>query len=199
MTATMKLFRLKLRINLRAAGQIVIKPKYFLITAVSAFMTMGLILWSLNLGLVQYILFQAPVSLSTKISFFLSVYKDTLTNYSSGYAMGIALFSILFGINLSLLIYVMKNRGFKLIPKKSGLSGLAFAIIGGGCIACGASIIAPILATLGAASSSLVLQLGAIFNWLAIIFISYSIYKLGSMCAILLGKVRTQQYNELKG
>jgi len=92
---------------------------------------------------------------------------------------------VLFGINLALLVFVLRNRGFKLIPKKSGLGGFAFAIIGGGCIARGTSIIAPLLATLGATSAPFVRDPGAIFNWLGSLLIAYSIYKLGAVCSYI--------------
>ncbi|MEX1059298.1 MAG: hypothetical protein WEC17_02615, partial [Candidatus Saccharimonadales bacterium] len=161
-------------------------PTYILIAFIGAFLVSGLIVWSLNLSLVKYIIFEAPLNFLQKIDFFFDAFRGIYSTYNSIQGTGIILFSVLFGINLALLVYVLRNRGFESIPKKSGLGGFAMAIIGGGCIACGTSIIAPIIATSGAASTAFLTELSAVLSWLGSILIAYSIYKLGAVCSYII-------------
>lgn len=177
---------LKLKISLRSALWVFRYPTYILIAFIGAFLVSGLIVWSLNLSLVKYIIFEAPLNFLQKIDFFSDAFRGIYSTYNSIQGTGIILFSILFGINLALLVYVLRNRGFESIPKKSGIGGFAAAIIGGGCIACGTSIIAPIIATSGAASTAFLTELSAILSWLGSILIAYSIYKLGAVCSYII-------------
>lgn len=180
-----KLWLMKLKISLLSASRIFARPQYILLVVFGAFLASGLILWSLNLSLVRYILFEAPLTLLQKLDFFFDVYKNLYTTYSGVQGTGIALFSLLFGINLALLVFVLKHRNIKSIPKKSGLGGFGLAIIGGGCIACGTSIITPIIATFGATSTTFLRDLSAILSWLGSMLIAYSIYKLGTVCSYI--------------
>ncbi len=182
---------LKLKISLRSALRVFRHPSYVFLAIFGSLFSSALILWSLNLSLVKYILFDAPLNIFQKLDFFFDVYKSIYSTYSGIQGTGIVVFSVLFGINLALLAYALKNRGFKSIPKKSGIGGFAVAIIGGGCIACGTSIIAPIIATFGATSTAFLTELSVILSWLGSILIAYSIYKLGLICSILLAKSKT--------
>ncbi|MBI2285326.1 hypothetical protein HYU82_00685 [Candidatus Saccharibacteria bacterium] len=182
---------LKLKVSLSSAFKVFRRPSYILLATFGVLLSSGLILWSLNLGLVKYILFEAPLNVLQKIDFFFDVYKGIYSTYSGIQGTGIVLFSVLFGVNIALLVYVYKNQGFKSIPKKSGIGGFAIAIIGGGCIACGTSIIAPIVATFGAASTAFLTELSVVLSWLGSLLIAYSIYKLGLICSILLAKSKT--------
>lgn len=173
----------KIRLKNSARGLLVFakKPHYIVFAAISSFLISGLIVWSLNFELVRYILLEAPISSADKIRFFWDTQLSIYTTYSSAQANGIILFSILFGINISLILYVLRNKSFKDIPKKSGGTGLLFAVLSGGCIACGTSILAPILITIGATSSIAVAQISLWINWLGSILVLYSIYKLGGV------------------
>ncbi len=157
------------------------KPKYIILAVISGFFVSGLVIWSLNFELMKYIVIDAPISLFSKLRFFWDVQTSIYTSYPSAQATGIALFGLLFGMNMSLIVYVVKNGFFKKIPKKSGSAGLFFAVVSGGCIACGTSILAPLLATLGATSSAFGVNLSNYLNWISIVLIGYSIYSLGSV------------------
>lgn len=178
---------LKVRISfaLKALGHVFIRPKYLLLSIFSSILMIGFILWSLNLDLLVYIIFNAPISILDKVEFFIYGYQSLFTTLDSVLSLGIIVFGILFGINLSLIVYVIRNIGYKNIPKKSGGGAFIFAILGGGCIACGTSILAPLLASLGAVgSSALMRDLGAIFNWLGSILLVYSIFKLTQLIKV---------------
>jgi hypothetical protein len=177
--------RLKLKISLTSALKVFRYPGYIVLAIFGALLASGLILWSLNLDLLQYIWFNTPLSVLEKLEFFFSIYRDIYTTYNGIEGTGILVFSLLFGINLALLVFVIKHQGFSSVPKKSGIGGFAVAILGGGCVACGTSILAPLLATVGATSTPFVKDLAVIFNCIGIVLISYSIYKLGELCSYI--------------
>lgn len=179
MSAVKAPLSLKLSNSLKGVTKAIKSPKYIFIALIVSFLVTGFIVWSLNFNLLKYIAFEAPVSLYEKIRLFWDVQTGIYSVYSSPQATGILLFGLLFGLNSALITYLIKNNGFKQIPKKSGGAGLVFAVLGGGCIACGTSILAPLLATIGATSSAFTTTLSNYFNWIGIILILYSIYKLG--------------------
>jgi hypothetical protein len=182
---TKQVLLLKTRLSLQTATKVLMRPAYFLLAILGTLLASGSILWSLNLDLARYIWLEAPISLPTKLGFFFDVYKSIYTTYSSVQGTTIVVFSILFGINLSLLVFVLKHRGFQAIPKKSGIGGFAVAIVGGGCIACGTSLLAPLLATFGATATPLIRDLATIFMSVGIVLITYSIYKLGAVAVYI--------------
>ena len=189
---------LSLRIKNSARGFVSVfsKPKYILLALATSVFISGFIIWSLNFDLVKFILFEAPISFGEKIRFFWDVQygvwqaafpalqpDDVIVSgvYTSFQALGILIFSGLFGINIAMITAMFKNGGLKSIPKKSGGGGLILALLSGGCVACGTSILAPILATFGATSSVFLTDLANFFNWAGSILILYSIYKLGGV------------------
>ncbi len=179
----MELLGLKIKMSMRAVVRILKKPTNILIMLSVFLLVSNLIIWALNLELIRYIAFSAPLSIGDKIGFFTDVYKDMLVLNPTLQSIGILLFSALFAINIAVVIYVIRNLGFSKIPKKSGGGGLFFAILGGGCVACGVSILAPLVATFGAASTVFLEEVSMWFNWIGVGLVSYSIYKLGSIVA----------------
>jgi hypothetical protein len=186
----MRLQKTKLRLSLRSTLRVIALPKYLSLAIFSAIAMAGLIIWSLNLDLLAYIFFQAPLNLFAKVRFFLDGYTSIATNITNAQSSGIAVFSILFGINTALITYVLRRRGLEAIPKKSGAGAFILAIASGGCFACGTSLLAPFLATFGATSGSFVRGLGTLFNWLGSILLLYSIYKLSHIAATIQAKER---------
>jgi len=77
------LWLLKLKISLRPAIKVFARPSYILLAVVGTLLASGLILWSLSLDLLRYIIFEAPVSVSIKISFFYDTYKSIYTTFDS--------------------------------------------------------------------------------------------------------------------
>ena len=174
-------FKIRLKNSLKGIIQVAKRPQYIILAAVSGFFISGFIIWSLNFDLVRFIVFDAPISVGEKLRFFWDVQTGIYTAYESSQATGIILFGTLFGINIALITYVLRNGGLKSIPKKSGGAGFVLALLSGGCVACGTSILAPILATLGATSSAFTTNLSNWLNWAGSILILYSIYKLGGV------------------
>ncbi len=181
----MKLTFFKIKISTKAVLRVITRPAYLLIAIFGSLLASSLLLWLFNLDLIMYILFSAPISVVEKLDFFFSVFWGIFTTYNSIQAVGIVVFSVLFGINLALLVFALRHRTANSLPKKSGASGLILAVVGGGCLACGTSLLAPLLATAGASSTVALQDLAGLLQWTASIFITYSIYKLGSVCAYI--------------
>jgi hypothetical protein len=181
MTSIKAPINIRIKNSLKGVKIVFSNPIYILIAIIMSFLISGFIIWSLNFDLVKFIVFDAPISFLDKIIFFWDVQTGIYTAYNSSQATGIILFGLFFGINTSLIAYVIKSESIKKIPKKSGGGGLVFALLSGGCVACGTSILAPLLATLGATSSAFTSELSNYFNWAGILLITYSIYKLGGI------------------
>ncbi len=182
------LISLRSKVALIGVLYVLKRPSYIGGMIIGIFASSSLVIWSLNLELVGYILFEAPITLADKLQFFGSTYRDIFTTYESNQALGIVIFSVLFGINIAMLVFVLKNQGFKDIPKKSGFGGTIFAVLSGGCVACGTSLLAPIAATFGATSGAFLRELALWLNWASSILIIYSIYKLGQLVATIKAK-----------
>jgi len=172
---------IRLRNSFRGVITVFKNPLYILLALILSFLISGFVIWSLNFDLVRYIVIDAPINAFEKLRFFWDVQTGIYTAYSSSQATGILLFGLLFGINGAMILKVIRSGALKLIPKKSGGASFMFALLSGGCVACGTSILAPLLATAGATSSAFTTSLSNWLSWISIIFISYSIYKLGSV------------------
>lgn len=183
-------FKTRTKIIADAKLYVFSRPVSWIIFLLSSFLVMGFIIWSLNLDLLKYILFDAPLSLWGKIEFFIDGYSSLLSSFESIQAIAIVIFSLAFGVNISFLSFTIyhlnyrqkkagkRSKNKEKLPKKSGAVALGSAVAGGGCIACGTSLLAPIFTSLGITSIGLVRNIGTLFLILGTVFTCYSIYKL---------------------
>lgn len=184
---------LSIRLKASARGFLAVFTdlRYVAIAALGILFFGSLVIWSLNLEFARYVLLELPVSLGVRLQ---TIFWDPLwsifTTYNNTQALGIMLFSVLSGLNSAMLIYVLKRQSFRNIPKKSGFGGTVFAVLAGGCVACGTSILAPMAATFGATSGAFLRDLSTMLNWAASLLIIYSIYKLGLLVATMQAKNR---------
>jgi hypothetical protein len=163
-------------------------PSYLLIAFISALVGLGTALWSLNLELLSFVLFESGVDTGLKIEFFFSIYQSLFSEVGSLQSLLLAIFGVLFGINIAVLIFVLKRRLKQQKSMKGGggsMFGLVLATIGGGCAACGTSILAPLFATLGITSLPFIRNLGLAAATLGIVIIFYSLVKLSEQAASL--------------
>lgn len=169
--------KIKITIIVDALRLLFTKPVYIIMAILTTLLMAGLIIWSLNFSLISYILFDSPLNILEKIEFFGYGYQSLFKEIGDIQSLGIIIFSSLFGINLSLLISVIKKYGVANVPKKSGSSAFILAILSGGCLACGTSLLTPLLLTLGVTSTALLHQLSSILIILGSFIVIYSIYK----------------------
>lgn len=174
-------FKLRLKNSFSGIVKTFSHPLYVMLAVIFGFLITGLIIWALNLDLLRFTLFESGFDLETKMQILWDVQTGIYSAYSSLQATGIIVFGFVFGINFSLIIKVIRSGSLKNIPKKSGSTGLVLAVISGGCVACGTSILAPLLATFTATASVSVSELSNTLNWISVLLILYSIYKLGGV------------------
>ena len=179
--------KLRSRVVLKTVGKLLRKPQYLALAAGSAFLMLGLVLWSLNIDLLTYVLFQSQVDFGQKLRFFTYVYEAIFTGFTLQ-NIAFLLFSILFGINMALFVYVLRRR--KSDAKAVATSGSAATIgmLSGGCAACGTSLLTPLLASVGGVSAGFAEQLGAILSLLGSLLVIYAIFTLAEIASYSLAK-----------
>jgi hypothetical protein len=180
--------KLRLKVVLNGLRAVFFDPYYILIALVVGFLALGAALWALNADLLKFILFESGVSLDLKIEFFLAVYLALFSELDSLLSLVLVVFAVLFGINIALLVYVLPKRFSqqkKLRQTGGSVFGLVLATIGGGCAACGTSILAPLFATLGITSVAFIRNVGVIAAIAGVMIISYAVYKLAQQAASL--------------
>jgi hypothetical protein len=185
MKNTVSLTAIRIKISMIGVANVLRGPLYLLLFLGASAVSGAFLIWSLNLDLVGYILFDAPIFFADKVRFFVTTYTDLFTTYESPQAMGMLLFSVLFGLNITMLVYVIVRQGFRNATGKTSASGLFIAMLGAGCLACGTSLLAPILATFGVVSGAIMLELSVWLLWIGSFFILFSIFTLGQSARTL--------------
>jgi len=150
----------------------------------TAGLLLGLLLWALNVQVIGYILFRTPLGAGEKLSFLWSTCRELLQAYPIGQSVSMVLFSLLFSLNIWLLVFVLRHSP-RSTPKGSSVFGGLLAIIGAGCAACGTSLIAPFAATLGAGTVTAVERASVWFYWIGSALVLYALVKLGVIIATI--------------
>ena len=128
--------------------------------------------------LLQAILGNPALSLLEKSTFVVSLLRAIETSFTHVSALVLLVTSVLFSINVVMLVYYLKRvRGGSVAATgATSLGGLLSAIFGIGCAACGSLIATSVLATLGAGGLITLLPLrGVEFGFIGIALLLYSI------------------------
>lgn len=140
-------------------GQVFKNVRYTILAIVIVGIMLSAVLLSPNQVAISSVLNSATVSLSSKILFLVDIYGSLLTNFTLVTGLYLILVSILFSINISLLIYYIRRRlsgdGCKSIHVTT-FGGFISSILGVGCAACGSIIFTTLL---GTSSSGLLIYL----------------------------------------
>lgn len=159
------------------------KPRYSFLAAVIALVVFTAAVWLPNLSLIGTVLTTSSATFFDKLSFLLSLYWAIGSNFTLFSAIYTVAIAILFGINLTLLIYYIRRvsggvRGMK-VTGAAGIGGLVSGIFGIGCAACGTFILTSVLTLFGATGFLALLPLqGEEFGILGVVLLMYSIYLL---------------------
>src|SRR3990167_8633658 len=103
----MKLWLLKLEVSVGAVAKVLTKPAYAALALVVAAITLAIVLWTFNISLLRFVLFESGLPVWERLSFLAGTYGAIATNFESGLAITLVLFSLLFGINMAALVYVL--------------------------------------------------------------------------------------------
>ncbi|MCA9327038.1 hypothetical protein KDA14_00755 [Candidatus Saccharibacteria bacterium] len=170
---------LKIRTSAQNVFAVLTKPAYGLLTVAMMLLLVSVIVWSLNYQLVTYVLLELPISVAQKIQFFAYGYQSLFTSFDILLSVSVIIISVLFGINIAVLVYAVRRRSASVGSAGTGGVAALLGILSSGCAACGTSLLGPLLATFGATSISMVHSVGAAFNFAGSALLLYSIYKLG--------------------
>lgn len=149
-------------INLQAAWSEVFSRTPYIVGAATLVLVVFVFAVLLpNLALLNEVVFSSSAPIATKVNLTLSLLGGIQTNFSALSATYTILIAILVGVNIAMIVYlVRKRRG--MIGQKGAALGAGGAIsgaLGVGCAACGSFLLSTILASFGAASALVLLPL----------------------------------------
>lgn len=140
----------------RQFGTVFAKPAYVLTASLIAWMVFTVAVLLPNIQLIGVVVFSNTASVVEKINFFLSLYGSIGTNFTPLSALSTIAIAILFGINLTLLVYYLRRvrgaAGGVTATNVAGIGGLVSGMLGIGCAACGTFVLTSVLALIGAGS-----------------------------------------------
>ncbi len=118
-----------------------------------SFLVFLIIVWSSNFSGIWQVVSSSSFDFFEKLNFLWSFIPSITTNYTAFSAFYLLLISVLTGLNVAAFMFYVKQRR-RIKSDKSvrlaGIGGAISAVFGIGCAACGAALIAPLLALLGA-------------------------------------------------
>ena len=122
---------------------------------VSAFVVLGLLVWLFIFNTLWYVLTLPGYPAGEKLSYFLSPYVNSFTYFFHDPVTASRLiFSILVGLNIMLYVYIRRRQ--QTVSSRKSLGGLATAMIASGCVACGTSLLSPLLVGVSAGASAII-------------------------------------------
>lgn len=138
--------------------------------------------WLPNLSLFMTVV-QSASPVLDKLQFLATMYQSIATNFTIVSATYTILIAILFGVQITLLVYYIKktktNRASLRGVSGTGLGGLIAGIFGIGCAACGTFILTAVLSVVGAGGLLAFLPFGGEeFGFLGVGLLLYSIWLL---------------------
>lgn len=156
--------------------------RYKYIAGVISVLVLSFVLLLPNRELIAQVMGSDSLGLGDKLSFTFGLYEVAFTNFTIWSLMFMLSLAILFGVNLALLTYYIKNRQTGQIGKVgqfTSIAGFVSGLFGIGCAACGSIIITSILTAVGAGGLLLLLPYkGAEFSVLGVVLLIYSNYYL---------------------
>jgi len=162
----------------KALQKVFVKPKYALLACSTSLVVFALAVWLPNISLIVRVMDHSGISFLQKLDLPISLLGSITTNFSllSGtYTIAI---SLLFGINLAMIVYFMRRRVTEIKQDGAtiGFFGIASGIFGMGCAACGSFLLMSALSLFGASSILAFLPLGgAEFGLLGVALLTLSI------------------------
>lgn len=164
---------------IRIVKNILLHPGYIIIALAVAFTAFAFMLWLPNWSFVSFVFENTNVSWGDKVTFLFTLLGSIVTNFTVLGAFGIALAALLFGIQIALTMYLLRERSFAMAGKSAAASGagMSIGLLGIGCSACGSLILTAVLPAIGASGVLALLPLrGAEFSLLGILIIALSVF-----------------------
>lgn len=164
---------------IQALQKVFRKPQYVIFALITSAVVFAFAVWLPNLPLIVRVMGHPGASFSQKLDLPISLLGSIATNFfllSASHTIAIA---ILFGINVSMIVYFLRRRvdEVKHAGVATGLFGITSGVIGMGCAACGSFLLTSILSLFGASGILALLPLaGGEFGILGVILLAVSLY-----------------------
>ena len=142
--------------------QVFSDSKYILVAVTATLAVFILATWLPNLGLVWQIVVSSSVSLLDKVQVLVALIGSIGTNFTIFSALSTIAISVMFGINLAMMMFLLSLRRQFVGQGGSAasLGGLASRFFGIGCAACGTFVLGPVLSFAGASALIALLPFG---------------------------------------
>jgi len=152
---------------------------YVVIAGAVAFIVFVLSVWLPNMGLVLQIITSSTASASDKLNILFGLLGAIKTNFSFFSALYTTTIAVLFGTNVAMLVYLLKQQRQSLQKSGAvvGLGGFISGIFGIGCAACGTLVLGPALSLVGVGGFISVLPFeGQEFGVLGVFMLSFATF-----------------------
>lgn len=130
---------------LKSFGEVYRHKQYLVLTILVAGVVIVFSLWLPNLHLITNTVVSDSLTLSEKTSLITSLLGAWHTNFSTFSRTTMVLVALLFGINLSMLLFYFSHRYSLEKSAGIGVGGIVIGILGVGCASCGSVILASLL------------------------------------------------------
>lgn len=153
------------------------RPPYAGFAAVIALVSLGVFVFSRNVGLLLDVVVFGDLSLVSKLGIVVAMYAGVVTVAEPLASATLVTIAVLVGVNVSMLAYYVRTQDLTLRRGSGSLGGLVLGTLGAGCASCGSAVLAGVFSLVGGASAASLLPLdGLEFSLLAIPLILVSSY-----------------------
>ena len=162
----------------KAFNEVFAHTFYIVVASVLALAVFVFSVWLPNIGFIIDIFKTSSTPLALKLKIAINLLGGISTNFSTLSATYTITIAILFGINVAMIVYLVRKKRSELAGRgmAAGFGGIASGALGIGCAACGSFILSAALSSLGAAGALAILPLrGGEFGILSVILLAFSL------------------------
>jgi len=163
-----------------ALKQVFNTKRYVVLSVVISFVVFTLAVWLPNFKIIIQVITSSTANLMDKWNLLTGLFGSISTNFTVVSASYTILIAILFGVNVSMVLYYMRrnkeisNKG---VVASTGLVGIVSGFFGIGCSACGTLVLGPLLALVGGGWLIALLPFGGQeFGFLGVALLGFSIF-----------------------
>lgn len=143
------------RLPIRPVVDLLRSPRWVAVALVTAVAMVLFVVWLPNLGLVIDVVLAGDVPVAGKLRFLWSSLGAIGTNFTTAQASLLVLIAVLFGLNAAVALHTVRQHLRRRSGAGLGLAGIIAGLVGAGCSACGAVVLA---ALLGAGTTAAVIR-----------------------------------------
>ncbi len=121
------------------------KPQYFLLALIFGFLILVLAIWLPNFSFLKYVSNSDIYTFSDKFNIFKESFGLLNSNFTFLNRILTVIIAIVSGINLSMLVYYVKNKIRMARSAGASIFGTVTGLIGVGCASCGSVILSSVI------------------------------------------------------